>query len=600
MSKVGIQLPATKQGKPTRSAFGKKYTGKGWPGRLEFPNAQPLDRALFGNLARLGPSSLAQRIYVDVDKPIGCGHHSIIFPAFIPGEVNISRSVVKARRHNGTADSEREITNEVLLLRKMEHPNIVMFYGAMQYQGGAALLLERLRNWTLTIIKENSPDRKIPEQVMRPIIQQVLLALQYMNEAKVLHNNIEGSNILVQESGLVKLVGFGLAIDVSGDEELFVAKGSVVDIKHHLNPPEFQQAHPSLPITTKVDIWQLGVLIFKLVTGRTHTSPVPKRPSHRGQLRAVLEGCSVFSDDAFLALSGELQDLITAALTFDPKRRPSATDLLAQRWLTDAPGYRHGIHVQYREKCSPGEPGKLDTEQVKAVAQRLTMMPEVVQNIVIRNPTSLIGLMYSVKEKGQVLKSFESLRKQPQHGQQCAANNPDWNEVLVEYCTEIFADDAQFCQGKAAAAAAPAAGVVPAFRRQKVVVSNTELWRPATAPSPDEKAIRQMEREAAAVLGGKKAQTAVAGKKAQTAAGGKKAQTAAGGKNANGKQTASRKPAYKRLVQRPESFVLKERINDQDRVTHQQDTHAQHIHVKPHQQKEHCKENIDPIAQSFL
>eukprot|EP00117_Sycon_ciliatum_P011347 scpid94922/ scgid4024/ Dual specificity mitogen-activated protein kinase kinase 2; ERK activator kinase 2; MAPK/ERK kinase 2 len=185
-----------------------------------------------------------------------------------------------------------------------------MFYGAMQYKGGAALFFERLCNWTLTVIKENSPGRVIPEYALRPIAAQVLRALAYLEESKVVHNNLNGSNILVQESGVVKLIGFGMAWDLSGSEAFYLGVGSYGETRHHINPPELQD-DARVRVTYVVDTWHLGVLLFMLATGsQPITSNNASRPgsphageTHRDYLRAVEDGSALLWNEAYMDLS---------------------------------------------------------------------------------------------------------------------------------------------------------------------------------------------------------------------------------------------------------------------------------------------------------
>eukprot|EP00117_Sycon_ciliatum_P015081 scpid109795/ scgid15082/ len=104
-----------------------------FPGSVRYPDATPLDVGLFGFPVRAGRTSFADWIHVNVQRPIANGFQGVIFEARIPGdEITITRSVIKARHNNGKPEVAKSITNEVQILMRLCHPNIVMFYGAMQ------------------------------------------------------------------------------------------------------------------------------------------------------------------------------------------------------------------------------------------------------------------------------------------------------------------------------------------------------------------------------------------------------------------------------------------------------------------------------------
>eukprot|EP00755_Sulcionema_specki_P006908 Sspe_Gene.36769::Locus_17764_Transcript_10_10_Confidence_0.458_Length_1281::g.36769::m.36769/K08857/NEK1_4_5; NIMA (never in mitosis gene a)-related kinase 1/4/5 len=212
-------------------------------------------------------------------------------------------------------------TKEAEVMGWLKHPNIIQYEGTFLHQGKAGLYLCLIMEYCSrgdlhTKMREykHSKEQFKERQAVR-YLRQVLTALEFMHKSGFCHRDIKAANILFDKHGTVKVGDFGLSTLMSP-----AGQQTVVGTPFYFAPEIMLQRKYS----TKVDIWNLGVVLLELCTLRQR--PVNVEVLHHET--HVLE--DIYKEITRHNYSRSLASIITAMLRRRPQDRPSATDLLQQ------------------------------------------------------------------------------------------------------------------------------------------------------------------------------------------------------------------------------------------------------------------------------
>jgi serine/threonine-protein kinase len=151
---------------------------------------------------------------------------------------------------------------EAEALRAIDHPNVVRVLDAGELDGAPYLVMEALRGETLAAVLERTPI--LPDDVALRYVREAASALAAAHRTGVIHRDVKPENMFLVRNGdevTLKVIDFGMA-KVPRDGTSSV-EGLVMGTVQYMAPEQII----SEPVDARTDIYALGVVLFRMLTG---------------------------------------------------------------------------------------------------------------------------------------------------------------------------------------------------------------------------------------------------------------------------------------------------------------------------------------------
>ncbi|KOM55121.1 hypothetical protein LR48_Vigan10g101300 [Vigna angularis] len=202
---------------------------------------------------------------------------------------------------------------EIALLSRLRHSNIVQYYGSETVGDKLYIYLEYVAGGSIyKLLQEYG---QFGELAIRSFTQQILSGLAYLHAKNTVHRDIKGANILVDTNGRVKLADFGMAKHITGQSCPLSFKGS----PYWMAPEVIKNSNGC---NLAVDIWSLGCTVLEMATTK------PPWSQYEGVAAMFKIGNSKELPAIPDHLSSEGKDFVRKCLQRNPHNRPSASELL--------------------------------------------------------------------------------------------------------------------------------------------------------------------------------------------------------------------------------------------------------------------------------
>src|SRR6266568_1950505 len=153
--------------------------------------------------------------------------------------------------------TRQRFEREALAAAKLNHPAIMTIYDVGKDGDNYYIVVELVDGKPLYEFIPSTPDQ------VAKLGHQICLALDYAHRAGIIHRDIKPANIYVTSDGNIKIMDFGLAIPVEGNQKRLTAAGSIIGTPAYLSPEQAQ----GKPLDPRTDLYSLGVVLYEMVTG---------------------------------------------------------------------------------------------------------------------------------------------------------------------------------------------------------------------------------------------------------------------------------------------------------------------------------------------
>ncbi|MFQ3594328.1 MAG: serine/threonine-protein kinase [Gemmataceae bacterium] len=229
--------------------------------------------------------------------------------------------------------TRQRFMREAQVAGQLQHPNVVQVLDFREENGLHAIIMEYVHGPNL----QQLLNRRGPQPVRQACeyIRQAALGLQHAHEAGLVHRDVKPANLLLDATGVVKLLDLGLARQSTEQGESLTQKfhGKMVMGTADYLPPE--QAMSLHDVDHRADIYSLGCTLYALIAGHP--------PFHEGSIGQKLLWHQTLMpprlDRIRPEVPRELADLVERMMAKSPVDRPACcaeiADLL-ERWAGDA------------------------------------------------------------------------------------------------------------------------------------------------------------------------------------------------------------------------------------------------------------------------
>jgi len=280
-------------------------------------------------------------------EELGSGATSVVHVCI--DKLTGKESAVKIIQRNQAGIDEEKFEEEIAVLRRLDHPNIIRMLDIFQTEETTFLVMELCTGGEL--FERILEIGHFTEHDALKLCRRLMRSVAYLHGKGIVHRDLKPENVMYASpdpKAEIKIVDFGFA------KATFTVKrrlraSSKLGTRGYAAPEIFL----GKPYTEKCDIWSVGIISYILLCGfppfvqdmdfeREDSFDVKNTPfwvyvnqmcKQDGKVKPKLE----FPPKYWDRVSDDARDFVAALLVFDPTKRPSANDALRHPWLREKP-----------------------------------------------------------------------------------------------------------------------------------------------------------------------------------------------------------------------------------------------------------------------
>ena len=224
--------------------------------------------------------------------------------------------------------SRDEIQHEIDLMREVDSPFTVRYYGCVKFEGSLMILMEYVDRGSLRDILD-SKEQVLSEDQIACVMHDLLHGLKLIhNTFRIMHRDIKAANLLLNSKGMVKLADFGVSRQF--DNGSSCSTMTIVGTPYWMAP----EVISGLPYSYPADIWSVGITAVELAEG---APPYVEYSPTKAMVDIATQG---FPGYRFPQMhSPEFQDFVSHCVQSNPEKRWTVDQLIEHPFIKRASSY---------------------------------------------------------------------------------------------------------------------------------------------------------------------------------------------------------------------------------------------------------------------
>ena len=312
-----------------------------------------------------------------LEKCVGKGSFGEVYITSIKGDDSKKLATKKLERDQieGT-EALKYLTNEIKILHKLDHPNIVKFHSIKKTKKHFYIVMEYCNGGELSKALEKYQEKygkPFSQEIVQHFMRQIIDAFKYIHGNKIIHRDIKLDNVLInfesekdkEELNLMKatakIIDFGFACFINKSGLLYSTLGSPIN----MDPIILKKLNSGggkgrqLGYDQKADIWSLGTICYEMLIGKSAFDA-----------EDMDELCEKIENGTYTVptnLSREVISFINGMLQYNSTTRLTCEELSKHPFLTLNVKDFHPIDMQKVSKKVDDKKLKINVKQNKSI-----------------------------------------------------------------------------------------------------------------------------------------------------------------------------------------------------------------------------------------
>jgi serine/threonine-protein kinase len=176
-------------------------------------------------------------------------------------------AIKQVRRDTGLDSSRGErLRREARAAARLSHPHIVQVYDILEADtadpesAGDSIVMEYVPGRSIAGLLSDGP---LPLSTAVSLARQIADGLSAAHAAGLIHRDLKGENVLVDEAGRARILDFGLVKPLDGHDSTLTEHGAVLGTYRAMSPEQSRGEETD----ARSDLFSLGVLLYEMLTG---------------------------------------------------------------------------------------------------------------------------------------------------------------------------------------------------------------------------------------------------------------------------------------------------------------------------------------------